>query len=313
MKKHFVTAEQILRPCIDLAKRIKLSDANFSAHFGLKRIGVHYQKLSPAHRTSLPHSESEEEEFVFVISGAVDLWLNGWVKTMRTGDCIGFPSGTGVGHTIINNSAEEAELFVVGERTKGDNLFRYHLAPELAGTHKACWWHDMPEQTLGGHSGLPGEEGAASRDESIEIFNGPGSQSAGSFSYPGDDETFGDGVCLSRRFGLKNIAVWLERLPPGKRSAWPHAHSVEEEFVYILEGAASIWLDGEVVKATPGEGIDFISGSGVAHAIINSSTSDVHYLCVGECDAKDDKIFYPLHPVRNDEMKKKGQYWDPTT
>ena len=35
----------------------------------LVKIGVHHELLPPVRRSSLPHAESKEEEFVFVIEG----------------------------------------------------------------------------------------------------------------------------------------------------------------------------------------------------------------------------------------------------
>ena len=40
---------------------------------------------------------------------------------MKKGDSIGFPAGTGHGHTFINNSNKDIELFVAGDRTKKEN------------------------------------------------------------------------------------------------------------------------------------------------------------------------------------------------
>ncbi len=88
-----------------------------------------------------------------------------------------------------------------------------------------------------------------------------------------------------------------------------HAHSVEEEFVFVLTGTISVWLNGSIFKADPMTAIDFKAGSGVAHTIINETDEDVYYLCVGECNPLDDKIFYPLHPKRNEEVKKEGFLW----
>ena len=56
--------------------------------------------------------------------------------------------------------------------------------------------------------------------------------------------------------------------------------------------------------------IDFKAGSGIAHTLMNETNEDVFYLCVGECSPTDDKIFYPLHPARNEEVRKEGFFWE---
>lgn len=38
--------------------------ADFSSRFGLMRLGVHHERLAPGRRTSWPHAEADEEEFV---------------------------------------------------------------------------------------------------------------------------------------------------------------------------------------------------------------------------------------------------------
>ena len=70
---------------------------------GLLRIGIHLVRLLPGTRTSFPHAESAEEEFVYVIDGEVDAWIDGELYRMRAGDVAAFPAGTGICHTFIND------------------------------------------------------------------------------------------------------------------------------------------------------------------------------------------------------------------
>ncbi|HEU6456584.1 MAG TPA: cupin domain-containing protein, partial [Roseateles sp.] len=44
-------------------------------------------------------------------------------------------------------------------------------------------------------------------------------------------------------FGLSNFGVNLTRLAPGAMSALRHAHSKQDEFVYILEGRPTLHTD----------------------------------------------------------------------
>ena len=294
--EHFVKNTDIAVEDLDQESKIGGVWANFSKHFGLKRIGVHHFVIPSGFRTTRPHAESLEEEFVFVINGEIDLWFNGRIKKMATGDCIGFPPGTGIGHTFINNSNGPVELFVAGDRSMKDNQYR--------------WWDDMPEQVLGGHDGMPGPYDLSFIDDNIKVMNAFVGIPTASFSYPGDTETFSEGQCLSRKFELQRIALWIEKIPPGKRTSWPHAHSVEEEFVFTLSGDISVWLNAEVRRVSPMTAIDFKAGSGVAHTLMNETNDDVYYLCVGEGKVINDKIFYPLHPHRNEQVKKDGYLWE---
>src|SRR5262245_60315515 len=77
---------------------------------GLQRIGINIQRLPPGARSSWPHAEENEEEFVYVIAGEVDAWIHGDIHRMVAGDLAAFPAGTGICHCFINNSEQEALL-----------------------------------------------------------------------------------------------------------------------------------------------------------------------------------------------------------
>jgi len=123
---------------------------------GLVRIGINLQRLPPGTRSSWPHAESEEEEFVYVIEGEVDAWIDGNIHRMRAGDLAAFPAGTGISHCFINNSDAGALLLVGGEVAKATNRILYPLNPSRRQDLKTSdWWHDAPPQKLGAHDGLP--------------------------------------------------------------------------------------------------------------------------------------------------------------
>ena len=69
---------------------------------GLVRLGINLQRLPPGTRSSWPHAESDEEEFVYVIEGEVEAWIDGDLHRMRAGDLAAFPAGTGICHCFIN-------------------------------------------------------------------------------------------------------------------------------------------------------------------------------------------------------------------
>ena len=128
--------------------------AALGRHLGLKKLGIHHKRLPPGRRTSFPHAESAEEEFVYVLSGAPDVWLDGHLHRLEAGDAVGFPAGTGLSHSFLNNSEEEVCLLVVGETDKEENRIFYPVNPDRKPLRQD-WWHDVPARPLGGHDGMP--------------------------------------------------------------------------------------------------------------------------------------------------------------
>ena len=129
--------------------------SSFSKCFGFKKIGVHHELLLPGRRTSYPHAESSEEEFVYVLEGKPHVWIEGFVYQLKPGDGVGFPAGTGIAHTVLNNTKSNVRLLVVGEADKKRNKIVYPLNPELRHVKKAKWWENAPKRVLGPHSGRP--------------------------------------------------------------------------------------------------------------------------------------------------------------
>ena len=125
----------------------------FGQHFGLSRIGIHHQRLFPGARTSFPHAESTEDEFIYVIFGTPDVWLDGHLHRLKPGDGVGFKAGDGLAHTFINNSESDVQLLVLGDRSHAKNQIIYPVNPERKAYHRD-WWSDAPERALGPHDGL---------------------------------------------------------------------------------------------------------------------------------------------------------------
>ncbi|HVJ54916.1 MAG TPA: cupin domain-containing protein [Aliidongia sp.] len=126
----------------------------FGRAFGLTRIGIHHETLAPGRRTSLPHAESLEEEFVYVLEGTPDVWIDGVLHRLQPGDGVGFPAGTGIAHSFLNNTGNLVRLLVAGERSKPENKVVYPV-DEWQKPYRKDWWEDAPEQALGPHDGKP--------------------------------------------------------------------------------------------------------------------------------------------------------------
>ena len=128
-------------------------NAALGRHFHLTRLGIHHERLVPGARTSFPHAEKTEDEFIYVISGTPDVWLDGHLHRLKPGCGVGFQAGDGLAHTFINNSDADVELLVVGDRARADNRINYPVNPERKALHED-WWIDAPVRALGPHDGV---------------------------------------------------------------------------------------------------------------------------------------------------------------
>jgi uncharacterized cupin superfamily protein len=101
-----------------------------------------------------------------------------------------------------------------------------------------------------------------------------------------------DKTQLGNAFGLKNFGVNLTRLSPGAHSALRHAHTKQDEFVYILEGRPTLITDEGRTALSPGMCAGFPADTGNGHHLVNESTNDVLYLEIGD-RTPGDAVFYP--------------------
>ncbi|MBV8604508.1 MAG: cupin domain-containing protein [Pelomonas sp.] len=123
---------------------------------GLTRIGINLQRLPPGRRSSWPHAEEDEEEFVYVIDGEVDAWIDGTLHRMTAGELAAFPAGTGISHCFINNGTRDALLLVGGDAARPGSRIYYPLNPtRREDLRPEAWWGDVPAHELGPHDGLP--------------------------------------------------------------------------------------------------------------------------------------------------------------
>ncbi len=97
---------------------------------------------------------------------------------------------------------------------------------------------------------------------------------------------------LGDLFGLTNFGVNLTTMKPGAISALRHTHSLQDEFIYILEGEVVLATDAGETTLHPGMCAGFRAGNGDAHQLINRSANRVVYLEVGDRTVGD-SVSYP--------------------
>lgn len=96
---------------------------------------------------------------------------------------------------------------------------------------------------------------------------------------------------LGDLFGLTRFGVNLTRLAPGACSALRHAHTRQDEFVYVLQGHPTLVTDDGDTALAPGMCAGFPAGTGNAHHLINRTATDVLYLEVGDRGAGDTAVY----------------------
>lgn len=97
---------------------------------------------------------------------------------------------------------------------------------------------------------------------------------------------------LGDLFGLQNFGVNLTRLAPGAQSALRHSHTLQDEFIYVLEGTPVLITGAGETPLSPGMCAGFRAGSDDAHHLVNRSEHEVLFLEVGD-RTRGDGVSYP--------------------
>ncbi|MBU7587204.1 MAG: cupin domain-containing protein [Nostoc sp. TH1S01] len=96
---------------------------------------------------------------------------------------------------------------------------------------------------------------------------------------------------LGNAAGLKNYGVNLVTLAPGSCSALRHWHTRQDEFIYIIEGEATLVTNAGEEILTPGMIAGFPAGEEDGHQLVNRSQNIVVYLEIGD-RTPDDEAYY---------------------
>lgn len=92
--------------------------------------------------------------------------------------------------------------------------------------------------------------------------------------------------------GLKNFGVNLTRIVPGGQSSARHAHSKQDEFIWVVSGEVVLETNEGAQILQSDQCAGFPASSGNAHRFVNRSAEDVVLLVVGD-RTPFDEIVYP--------------------
>lgn len=96
---------------------------------------------------------------------------------------------------------------------------------------------------------------------------------------------------LGDYFGLVNFGINLTRLKPNAISALRHAHSKQDEFMYILQGNPTLITDDGKSQLSSGMCIGFPAGGDNANNLVNETSEDVLYLEIGDRTPVDEAVY----------------------
>jgi uncharacterized cupin superfamily protein len=88
--------------------------------FGLSNFGVNLTRLAPQASSALRHAHTKQDEFVYILQGSPTLYTDEGATALSAGMCAGFKAGTGNGHRLVNETAEDVVYLEMGDRMLGD-------------------------------------------------------------------------------------------------------------------------------------------------------------------------------------------------
>jgi len=275
---------------------------------GSDRINMNRIRIASGRRSTPLHSESDEEIF-FVLSGSGLSWQREGDEDatfeIRAGDCLVHLAGREAHTLVAGEGGLDVLAFGVGPHTAlayFPRLDVIRVGPAIVDVDGRHQW-DL-EGALSDPD-LPPPGPRPSRIVNAEEV-GPEQWGRGDVSV----ETRDLGVSA----GSNRTGINYNRIAPGKLSAPPHCHSVEEELFVILEGEGVCILGDEEYPVRQGHVVARPASSRVPHAFRGGEVG-LAMLAYGTRDPND-ICYYP----RSDKIYFRGvglmtrvprlDYWD---
>jgi uncharacterized cupin superfamily protein len=256
---------------------------------GCEKAGVRRIEL-PAGGWSTPaHEHGREEEIFYVLAGRGLSWQAGAVADIGAGDCIVYLAGAGA-HTL--HALEPLDVLAFGLREDDESVGFPRLGMSYVGGRMV---ESIPGMTGGaptqfvreselGPPPLP-PSGAGPRPTTIVNVEDVEAVTMERTHVARTRRNLGR-AAGSLATGLQHVTV-----VPGKESAPPHCHSLEEEIFVILDGDGVVVLADEETAVKPGHVIARPAGTGIAH-VFRAGTGGLTYLAYGMRDPGD-LCYYP--------------------
>lgn len=294
-------ASALLNRAENGTETLHLSDAG-----GLRQFGCYLETLPPGAGSSDRHWHSNEDEFLFLLSGQATVIDNFGEHTLSPGDAVCWPHGEPNAHRVQNRSAEPCRYLILGSRVENDICHYPDLGRRLINT-PTTWavinddgtrlrGGDLPAHLLNLAPlwGQPAEGPpqtrilrAATREWVEED----------TFTHPIHGDSLGPyrHSVMGELGGLSQFGVHLEELPPGSHSSFRHWHETEDEMIHLLSGHLVLVEETETPLA-PGDTACWPAGQPSGHQLHNRSDAPAIYLTIGTRHVRD-VIHYSDHDL----------------
>jgi uncharacterized cupin superfamily protein len=256
---------------------------------GCVKVGMRRIELPTGGWSTPAHEHGLDEEIFYVLSGRGLSWQAGEVCEVRPGDCIVYLARGGA-HTL--HALEPLEVLAFGDRHEDESVGFPRLGMSYAGTRMV---ESVPGMTDGqptqfvresalGPPPLP-SEGPGPRPPTVVNLE---DVEAVTVERPRVARTRRN---LGRAAGSITTGIQHVEVFPGKWSAPPHCHSLEEEIFVVLDGEGVLVLGEEEFSVQAGHVIARPAGTGVAH-MFRAGPGGLTYLAYGMRNPAD-VCFYP--------------------
>ena len=264
---------------------------------GAVRVRMNRIRVDPGKRSTPLHVENDEEEIFFVLSGSGLAWQRSGDKDetfeVRAGDCLVHLSGNEAHTLVAGPDGFDLLAFGVGPDavlTFFPRLQVMRVGPAIVDVDGRHQWQlegALDDPDLPGPSPRPKQKRIVNVDEVEPEPWGKG-------------EVGVDGRDLGVAGGSVRTGINYNRVAPGKLSAPPHCHSVEEELFVVLEGEGVCVLGEDEYPVRRGHVVSRPASTRVAHAF-RAGDGGLTVLAYGTRDPND-IVYYP----RSDKIYFRG-------
>lgn len=284
-------------------------------------VGVALEELAPGKQSAPFHYHFLEEEHVYLLEGALTVRIGPDTYDMKPGGYVCFPAGQRAGHCLINNTAAPCRYVIVGERNP--NEVSVYPESNKVGVRQLGRLFDL-DATRGYWEGentglLAGTVAPSHIVEKPTTTSDKPKPPISSHDVAWNEEGPGTGTCFGGRskhlthaaIGEDyHVGVLIESPAPGRR-LWPkHYHMMEEEYVLILEGQATLLLGDDVHDLNPGDYVCFPAGQKICHSILNNGAGPCSYLMIGERNPADVCVYPDSNKLAVNALRTRESIFD---